>query len=206
MTTSPTKGFCAASAWPLYTVTKKKKTSKKQESQLSRRHLALSANPTVHRQGGLYRHWSAVPQLGHCGSKPKVKGRTAVRSAGRWKTHLPTYIIENPPTVIAQTLLPLSLSSVSSKAFPNRTTQCVVSTFVALPEISRLKLQILFLFAKLDKFINKWSIALSSGSSKMLEYSSKKAHNCPQQATCRFLSNDVSKHYRGSSLWGSCTI
>lgn len=93
------------------------KTHIKEErkSQLSWRHLALSANPTVHRMdlGGFYRHWSAVQQLGHCGSKPKVKGRTAVRSTGRCKTHLPTYIIENPPTVSAQTLLPLSLSSVS---------------------------------------------------------------------------------------------
>lgn len=94
---------------------KKPHIKEERKSQLSWRHLALSANPTVHRMdlGGFYRHWSAVQQLGHCGSKPKVKGRTAVRSTGRCKTHLPTYIIENPPTVSAQTLLPLSLSSVS---------------------------------------------------------------------------------------------
>lgn len=75
---------------------------------------ALSASPTVHRmdQCGLYHYWSTIQTIGHDGSKLKVKGRalgTAVRSAGCCKDHLRTYIIENPPTVNAQTLLPLSL-------------------------------------------------------------------------------------------------
>lgn len=115
MTTGPTKGFCAASAWPLHT---KKNYQRERKSQPSSRHLALSANPTVHRmdQDGLYHHWSAIEPMRYYGSKPKVKGRTlgtAVKSVGRFKAHLPTYIIENPPTVNAHILLPLSLFSVS---------------------------------------------------------------------------------------------
>lgn len=54
----------------------------------------------------------AVAPMGHHGSKPKVKGGTlgtAAGSAGRCRAHLPTSIIENPPTVAAQTPTPLSL-------------------------------------------------------------------------------------------------
>lgn len=174
MTTSPTKRLlCCFRLTTLHT--HKKKTSKKKESQLSRRHLALSANPTVHRMdcGGLYCHWSAIPQLGRCGSKPTVKGRTAVGSAGRRKAHLPTCIIENPPTVIAQTLLPLSLSSVSSvssTAHPDRHSP-----------VCGLNLLWLCLHPKaahplcLCKFINLCSIALSSDSCKMLESAFRKS-------------------------------
>lgn len=90
---------------------------RERKSQLSSRHLALNANPTVHRMdwSGLYHHCSAIGPMGHYGSK--LKGRTlgtAVRSAGRSEAHLPTCIIENPPTVNAQTLLSfISLFSVS---------------------------------------------------------------------------------------------
>lgn len=107
MTAGLTKGFLCC-----FRLTS---SHKKRESQLSRHQFALSTNTTVHRTdlGGLYRCCSAVPQFGHCGSKPKVKGRPAVRSTGRCKAHLHTYIIENPPTDNAHALFPLFLSFLS---------------------------------------------------------------------------------------------
>lgn len=147
MTAGLTKGFLCC--FRLTT------SHKKRESQLSRHKLALSANPTVHRTdlGGLYRRCSAVPQLVHCGSKPNVKGRPAVRSTGRCKAHLHTYIIENPPTDNAHALFPLpffrfflsqpAMRTTAVKTDPHITSavtnpaiHCVASTFVPLDKIS----------------------------------------------------------------------
>lgn len=50
--------------------------------------------------------------IGQHGSQLRVKGRTqgtAVRFTRRCKTHLPTYIIENPPTVSAQAMFSVSI-------------------------------------------------------------------------------------------------
>lgn len=186
MTAGPTKGFCVASAWPLHT---QKNTSKRQ-SQLSSCHLALSANSTVHRmdQGGLYHYWSGIQPMGYYGSKPKVKGRTlgtAVRSAGRCKALLPTYIIENPPTVNAQTpassfsffsfFLSLHLQwgqqhvrqnkteyDISSLTLPHSLHLCIFARM-------SLELQIIFLFTNQDRSVILLSIALCFGIHKMLK-------------------------------------
>lgn len=78
---------------------RKKKTQTHQRGETpSGRHLALSTNPAVRRRDRdeLRRHLSAGLQLGHRGSEPKVKGGTAVSSAGRREAHLPTSIMEKP--------------------------------------------------------------------------------------------------------------
>lgn len=212
----------------LTTSHKKKNTHQRErKSELSSRHLALSANPTVHRmdQGGLYHHWSAVQPMGHHGSKPKVKGRTlgtAVRSAGRCKALLPTYIIENPPTVNAQILLPLSLFSVSfslstcneDSSKKDKTTENTTFHQSHYLSFTHSYYQVcgphLCIFAQM-------SLKLGSGllyscllfcppaSIKCLNLHPKTQH-CPQQAAWRCLSNHVHIHFWHASPSGSCVI